>query len=271
MGATQAWSRAQVAARILDGESLLIYANLLIRVPPSWLNAHPGGDLAILHFLGRDATDEIQAFHSDDTLKRIQKYSIGTVEQNWDPLVPPIATGWVRKPGENGKQQWYNEAKPVMSVVGTELSPSSQILLVEREALLAPTLPNLVAPPSHLSLKVQAEHSAAYKVLHQQIREAGLYQCRYLTGYGPEVLRYLLFASISAYAYSHSWMITSAVFLGLFWHQLTFTVHDLGHMGVTHNWTVDRLIGIVLADFLGGLSVGWWVDVSACTLNIDQL
>ncbi|KAF7966251.1 hypothetical protein HWV62_39421 [Athelia sp. TMB] len=260
MGATKSWTRSEVAARILQGDSLLIYDNHLIRVPQSWLKAHPGGDLAILHFLGRDGTDEIQAFHCDETIKRIQKYSIGRVEQNWEPLVPPIMTGWVRREGENGQQEWYNEAKPVISAVNTELSPSSQILLVERNTLQAPTLPNLDAPPCSLSLKVQAEHSAAYKVLHKRVRDAGLYQCRYLTGYGPEVLRYLLLASISAYAYSQNWLITSAVFLGLFWHQLTFTVHDLGHMGVTHNWTLDRLIAIFLADFLGGLSVGWWVD-----------
>ena len=46
------------------------------------------------------------------------------------------------------------------------------------------------------------------------------------------------------------------------WHQLVFTVHDLGHMGVTHNWAWDRLMAILIADFIGGLSVSWWVDVS---------
>jgi hypothetical protein len=45
------------------------------------------------------------------------------------------------------------------------------------------------------------------------------------------------------------------------WHQLVFTVHDLGHMGVTHNWTIDRLLAILIADFIGGLSIGWWVEV----------
>lgn len=264
MGATTKLSKHQVAASILNGESLLIYNQSLIRIPQSWLNAHPGGALAILHFVGRDATDEIQAYHCDDTIKRIQKYAIGTVEDGWEPLVPPIMTGWVRRAGKDGQQEWYNEAKAVISAVDTELSPSSQILLVHKDdALLAPTLPNLVAPPSKLSLKVQAEHSVAYKALHQRIRDAGLYKTPYLTGYGPEVARYLLLGGISAFAYSHNWLITSAVFLGLLWHQLTFTVHDLGHMGVTHNWVLDRLLAIFLADFVGGLSVGWWVDVSA--------
>ncbi|OBZ79252.1 Delta(8)-fatty-acid desaturase [Grifola frondosa] len=51
-----------------------------------------------------------------------------------------------------------------------------------------------------------------------------------------------------------------AISLGLFWHQLTFFAHDLGHMGVTHNWAIDRLVAIFVADFLGGMSIGWWVD-----------
>ena len=52
------WTREQVAERILAGENLVVLRNKIIRVPPSWLDAHPGGALAILHFVGRDATDE---------------------------------------------------------------------------------------------------------------------------------------------------------------------------------------------------------------------
>ena len=264
------WSRDQVAARILAGESLVIHNNQLLRIPKSWLDAHPGGSLAILHFVGRDASDEIQAYHCDETMKKINRYSIGTVETTsyaWDPLVPPVMTGWVRKLGKEGQQEWHNEAGILFNSEGaTELSPSSQILLVQKDdALLkpsAPTMAHLLPPPTNLSLKVQAEHSAAYKALHQRIIDGGFYQTRYLTGYGPEILRYLTLAWLSYFAYQHNWFITSAVFLGMVWHQLVFTVHDLGHMGVTHNWVWDRLMAILIADFVGGLSVGWWVDVS---------
>ena len=102
------WSRDQVAARILAGESLVIHNNQLLRIPQSWLDAHPGGSLAILHFVGRDASDEIQAYHCDETMKKIKRYSIGTVETSpygWDPLVPPVMTGWVRKLGKEGQQE----------------------------------------------------------------------------------------------------------------------------------------------------------------------
>ncbi|KXN83858.1 Delta(8)-fatty-acid desaturase [Leucoagaricus sp. SymC.cos] len=270
MGATTLHTRQDVAARILAGEYLIVYRDLLLRIPPSWLDAHPGGSLALLHFVGRDATDEIEAYHSDDTLRMVKRFSTGRVElldDLWEPLLPPIMSGWVRKLNADGKQEWYREASAACSAENTPQNPSSQILLVDKDfqSLVqqqshAPTLATISPPPTDLSLKVQARHSKAYRELHKRITEAGLYQTPYLTGYGPEIVRYVLFGSIAAYAYSHNWLITSAIALGLMWHQLVFTAHDLGHMGVTHNWTIDRMLAIFIADFIGGLSIGWWVD-----------
>lgn len=264
------WTREQIASRILAGETLFIYGNKVIRVPQSWLNAHPGGALAILHFVGRDASDEVSAFHSEETMKRMKGYAIAEVEFGefgWDPLLPPVMSGWVRKPGPDGVIRWYSEAVALKHPPEecSDTSPPSQILLVrkeERQALSAPTRATLEPGPSTVSLKTEAKHSRAYKELHQRVVDAGLYKTRYVTGYGPEVVRYVTFAVVSALAYQRGWILTSAFFLGLFWHQMTFTVHDLGHLGVTHIWAVDRLIAILIADFMGGLSVGWWVDVS---------
>lgn len=272
MGATTLWSRAAVAKRILAGEHLIIYNSHLLKISSSWLNAHPGGTLALLHFVGRDATDEIEAYHSDDTLKLVDRYSIGRIElteSGWEPLVPPVMTGWVRRSGKDGKSEWYNEASTLISQTNTELAPTSQILLVEKDSNLlqpfAPSLPDLEPPPAVLSLRVQTQHSRAYKALHKRIVDADLYKTPYLTGYGPEVCRYALLAGLSAFAYSHDWLVTSAICLGLMWHQLVFTAHDLGHMGVTHNWAIDRLLSIFIANFIGGLSIGWWVEVRGRT------
>ncbi|RXW15774.1 hypothetical protein EST38_g10088, partial [Candolleomyces aberdarensis] len=241
------------------------------RIPDKWLDAHPGGNLSLLHFVGRDATDEIEAYHFDNTLSLISRYAVGRVqnslEQPWVPLVPPIMAGWVRRKDADGKPYWHREAVEQRSTSNTATAPSSQILLLSTDAsplqekgLAGPTEATLTPPPATLSLQAQARLSQAYRDLHQRVTEAGLYETPYLTGYGPEVARYTLLAVLSAYAYSHQWFMTSAVFLGLLWHQLVFTAHDLGHMGVTHNWTLDRLISIGIADFIGGLSIGWWVQ-----------
>ncbi|KAF7347887.1 Delta 8-sphingoloid desaturase protein [Mycena venus] len=248
------WTREAVAAEILAGECLVIYHDLLLRIPKTWLEKHPGGVLSILHFVGRDATDEIAAYHPDHVLELVRRYKVGTVELPWQPLVPPVMSGWVR----TSSNAWYNEADAVRSASNTQilLVPAKQ----HADAADAPTRETLEPGLSTLSLEDQARHSAAYKVLHKRIRDAGLYNTRYLAGYGPEVLRYTLLGGLSAYAYWHSWFIASAVFLGLMWQQLTFVAHDLGHVSVTHNWAIDRLLGILVADWIGGLSIGWWVN-----------
>lgn len=41
-------------------------------------------------------------------------------------------------------------------------------------------------------------------------------------------------------------------------HQIMFTAHDAGHRGITQNFVADTLIGIFIADFCCGLSIGWW-------------
>lgn len=269
MGGLREWTRDEIATRIVAGDTLVIYNKKLLRISPSWLAAHPGGELAILHFVGRDATDEIEAFHSEDTLKRMNGFAVGYVnidEEGWQPFLPPVSSGWMRRLGTNGHLEWHQEAVAVRSDIDTEFSPSSQILLVPKNSLqndteICPTLETVTPPLTKMSLKIQAQHSAAYRVLHKRIVNAGLYRTPYLTGYGPEILRYILLAAASALAYSKGWYVPSAISLGLFWHQIAFTVHDLGHNGVTHKWMIDRLAAIFLASYLGGCSAGWWVDV----------
>jgi sphingolipid 8-(E)-desaturase len=262
------WSRQDIAGRILAGDNLVIYNGNLLRIPDKWLEAHPGGSLAILHFVGRDATDEIDAYHSEFTRSLVARYAIGKVHLTdgaWPSLVPPIMNGWVRKMcPETNSRIWHSEAAPLIC------KPSQTLLLPASQSFPdGPTLESLEPlPSSTLSLSTQAAHSKAYKELHQRIMDAGLYDTPYISGYGPEIIRYCLLAFSSYYAYQHEWFMTSAVFLGFVWHQLVFSAHDLGHMGVTHNWTIDRIIAILIANFIGGLSIGWWVQVCAMSMYI---
>ena len=215
--------------------------------------------MALLHFVGRDASDEIEAYHDEAALTLLRKFIVGTVELDehglWHPFVPPVMAGWVRRDGE-----WVNEAAAVC------LSDSSpgEVLLVKAtgdDSASKPTAADLAPAESELSLKTQAKHAVAYRALHERLVDAGLYKTPYFTGYGPEVLRFIVLGAASIYAYCHDWTNSSAFFLGLLWHQVVFTVHDLGHMGVTHEWAIDRLIATFLADFVGGLSIGWWVEM----------
>lgn len=51
-------TRRQIEAKIAAGDVLVIFDRNVLKVN-SWLKFHPGGDKAILHMVGRDATDEI--------------------------------------------------------------------------------------------------------------------------------------------------------------------------------------------------------------------
>ncbi|KAG8964685.1 hypothetical protein FRC03_001452 [Tulasnella sp. 419] len=270
------WTRKEISDRILQGDTLVIYRSFVLRISPNWLKEHPGGALSILHFVGRDATDEIDAYHAEKTLKRVMGFAVGRVDVDektgWEPLVPPLQAGWVRT--ANG--EWTSEAIAVRSDEkphSTSKPPNresitSEILLVDKNTSIrekgqnGPTLEAITPAPSLLSLSTQTRHAKAYRALHDRITAAGLYKTPYLTGYGPEIIRYVFMAGASYYLYQKGWFLSSAFFLGLLWHQLSFTAHDLGHMGVTHRWTMDRIIGVLCADFIGGLSIGWWVDVS---------
>lgn len=96
-----------------------------------------------------------------------------------------------------------------------------------------------------------------YRELQKRIDAEGLYNCNYWA-YGRECIRYSLLFTGCMLGLYFGWYKTAAFCLGAFWHQLVFSAHDAGHIGITHNYQVDSVIGIIIADFLGGLSIGWW-------------
>ena len=53
-------TRRQVEGMIANGNTIIIVDGEVLKVDP-WLKYHPGGDKAIMHMVGRDATDEVNA------------------------------------------------------------------------------------------------------------------------------------------------------------------------------------------------------------------
>ncbi|GAC98520.1 hypothetical protein PHSY_006114 [Pseudozyma hubeiensis SY62] len=328
-------SRAQLAERIAQGETLVLHRRKIYKLD-RWLARHPGGELAILHFVGRDATDEIEAYHSDDTISRLMsRFVIAHLDEadwhNYRPLVPPVQLGYRKGKLDHPHAQvgmWRHRNTPSTSVsnssrasqepyassdssdeavvesivsndskrdasrhanISAASRPSStktlasSTLFVERPESFPLPVDLLEPPPDPDSVDPIREHkiSQAYQRLHQQVKDSGLYDLHPI-GYAREMARYVLLASV-AYAFwsrgrsqlqsersaadpISSWnasttsFLLSSLFLGLFWHQLTFSAHDSGHSGITHSWQWDRIIGTTIADFIGGLSIGWWCD-----------
>lgn len=51
--------RRDIEALIAEGRQIVIVDQKVLKVD-AWLPYHPGGDKAIQHMVGRDATDEVQ-------------------------------------------------------------------------------------------------------------------------------------------------------------------------------------------------------------------
>lgn len=53
-------TRRQIEGMIADGRTVLIVDGYVLKLD-AWLKYHPGGDKSIMHMVGRDATDEVNA------------------------------------------------------------------------------------------------------------------------------------------------------------------------------------------------------------------
>lgn len=59
MGKTDILTRGDIEDRIAKGDVIVIYHDKVIKMN-SWLPRHPGGELLVRHFIGRDASVEIE-------------------------------------------------------------------------------------------------------------------------------------------------------------------------------------------------------------------
>ncbi|PTB63097.1 fatty acid/sphingolipid desaturase [Trichoderma citrinoviride] len=284
MDRDQVLSPRVVEGMIADGDSIVIFQDYVLRLN-GWLDKHPGGSLVIQHMVGRDATDEISAYHSVSTLRTMAAYRIGRKPMGpWVNRTPPIRGGIFRKYNLHNEPEIPDFVDKLdTSIPSLFLDPSlGQGLRKRNASSAASSVSDAEETDSPAARRVEytnrfvregAEKSSRdypsvdpevqqgiierYRALHQQIRDEGLYNCRY-SEYGKEMLRYSALFISFLFALHHGWYMTSAVFLGLFWHQIMFTAHDAGHRAITQIFVVDTLIGMFIADFCCGLSIGWW-------------
>lgn len=148
-----------------------------------------------------------------------------------------------------------SSATSVSSVEDVDSGPVDGMSLLDRRTMQEIKHDLDIYPP--LDDATQDQIVEKYRRLYQRIQDEGLFKCNYFA-YAVEGSRYTLLFSLFLLFLRWEWYVPSAIFLGCFWHQLVFTAHDAGHMGITHNFHVDTVIGILIADFMGGLSLGWW-------------
>lgn len=74
-------SHTDIVNRIIQGQHLVIYHSLVLDLT-RWADKHPGGKAAILHFVGRDASDEMDAYHSVQDLNKAKGFVVGRVQHD---------------------------------------------------------------------------------------------------------------------------------------------------------------------------------------------
>ncbi|EAQ92191.1 hypothetical protein CHGG_00426 [Chaetomium globosum CBS 148.51] len=97
-------SRREIEAQIAEGRTIFILEQYVIKAD-AWLKYHPGGDKAIMHMVGRDATDEVTILHSLEARRMMEKYRIGRIEGRWKNFLPPVQGGKFRLRVGDGKEQ----------------------------------------------------------------------------------------------------------------------------------------------------------------------
>ncbi|KAJ5361165.1 hypothetical protein N7541_002009 [Penicillium brevicompactum] len=277
------FSRREVEGMIAENKLIIIVDDKVLRLD-GWIKFHPGGDMAIKHMIGKDATDEVNALHSQEARQRMSKFQIGRIEGPWTNFLPPIQGGEFRLYDKDEEEIIDSSSSEDIS------APPSPIFDAQvdgpglRRRLSVSTISSAISATPPLETKPHAyvidartqeqiemdmakyppldfEHQEnikqKYRQLNKRIHAAGLYNCNY-SAYAVEISRYTLFFGLFLFFLHKSWFCTSGLFLGFFWHQLVFSAHDAGHMGITHNYQVDTVIGMIIADYLGGLSLGWW-------------
>ncbi|KAF2678635.1 delta 8-(E)-sphingolipid desaturase [Lentithecium fluviatile CBS 122367] len=303
---------ADIEGLIAQGRPIVVHEGHALDLG-EWINSHPGGRLAILHMVGRDATDEINIYHSARTVLCMKKFRMGRIHEPWTNLEPPIRrpdfytnlTAQKERAKERAKELAIAHEKPSRRTRSVDLGSAAAILnkklsttatcTTTTASCTRRTSANISADPEKLPLipepdsafckkthrenyaiemeqqeiaqglldnpAVDAETQRAivheYRALHQQIKDEGLYECRY-SEYGKECIRYSILFAIFMYFLLAKWYLTSALFLGMFWQQIMFTAHDAGHMGITGHFIPDTIVGAFIADFCCGLSIGWW-------------
>lgn len=267
-----------VDSLIADGNTIVIYEDYVLKLD-SWLPKHPGGKLAIMHMVGRDASDEINAYHSTATLKTMKAYRIGRKPAGvWTNRTPPIRGGIFEKhDGTTTKGDVevtaYPSPSPSLSPTpsheGSSTPLEKTVSREEKENIGKLKAAAFTAwaeaqdvdrdlkdyPP--VDPAIQEDIQRKYRQLAERVHAEGFYDCPYLE-YGKEITRYSILFATSMFLLHNGWYLTSALFLGLFWHQLMFSAHDAAHLAITGNFHIDSLIAMFVADFCCGLSMGWW-------------
>lgn len=214
----------QEVVKIADKDSLclLIIGNSVYDCT-RWQRDHPGGHLTLRALCGKDATDLFAATHPNWVKERmLKKFLHAELLPRQQPAVPA---------GVRVQNDAFEKREGQLTMPSTDLVSKGD------------------------------EATVAFRLLTQKLEEAGLFKTDYSFYYKMMVVYSCLFLTILAGVLMHESKLVHALsgaMLGIFWQQMAFIGHDLGHNAVTHNRVRDSYWGLFVGNFCTGISIGWW-------------
>jgi delta8-fatty-acid desaturase len=218
--------------------------------------------------------------HSKETKRSMLRFQIGKIEGIWKNCKPPIDGGRYRaldeeqESGEGTDYSDRSETSRPPSLLFDLDSPTLKARTISASSLSSVASqgndgPSFLDSQTKMELNLdlakypaldvatQRDIILKYRHLEKKIEGEGLYECNY-SSYAWEAARCALIFLVMLLFWHHAWYKTSGALMGMFWSQLVFAAHDAGHIAITHNYTIDTIIGMIIAAPIGGLSLGWW-------------
>ncbi|KAI8838223.1 cytochrome b5-like heme/steroid binding domain-containing protein [Chytriomyces cf. hyalinus JEL632] len=98
-----------IAQRTKDNKEILIVFSNKVYDLTKWAKFHPGGDLAVLHMNGRDATDAIIAYHPEWVMdKKMPHFCIGELAPHERTSSRKVSVGYRQLDEKLRKLGFYN-------------------------------------------------------------------------------------------------------------------------------------------------------------------
>ncbi|KAI9187928.1 hypothetical protein H9P43_002319 [Blastocladiella emersonii ATCC 22665] len=228
----------------------------------AWSKTHPGGEMAMRHFNGKDVTDIIRVFHSPTTVKtKLPNFLAGHLHP--DAAATTTVAPLILDPTLYPDEATYDASplKPIMD--HPELAPRGNVVHTLDH-------PEGVPVESKAFMLHTERVVSAYRALDQKLRDMDLYTTD-MSLYWLNLAKFVVmlgsvFASVTQViapalqgqldlAPWALWTTTvaTAVMLGMFWHQIAFVAHDAGHISITGRYNVDWTIGFLLGNVFGGI------------------
>lgn len=197
---SRSFTRQEIASLVVRGHLLVLHRKSIYRLN-AWAKRHPGTSLAVLHFVGRDAVDELEAYHNEATVKRMRAFIVGQVkeeagtyteEEGWRPLMPPVQI--VGKGWELLDENLWEQVESWRDGLAWLDGSSSGKANIELPPL---TVQDLEPPPSRMVPSEQHAISKDYRKLHDRVIAEGLYEYTPFANYRWDIVRYLSFFAVS--------------------------------------------------------------------------